>query len=360
MAKTSSPQDIVNALAGVGLTNDEEATPTKFLDTGFPVLNHASNADWAGGFPVGRVIEIAGPPSAGKTAIATRAMAAAQKMGGIAGFMDHERSFSIKLSPKLGLDNSPGRFIYKKPETFEASIATFHLAVSTIRDKKLIDPKAPICWVFDSLAAMTPYSVIYDDKGKRRDPNSINMRDKLALATATSVHFPGVTQVAEDYGVCCIFLNQMRTNIGVMFGDNRKTTGGNAPEFYFSQRMWLSSKKIKVGTDVIGMEVTGQFVKNKVARPYGEAKWRFMFEKDGTGRFDRERSLIDFLEAEGHLTKGRPGYIEWDGKQYSRDQLTDLIRDEGDAGFDKLKALLPASYTPPVVAQISIEDDTVS
>ena len=106
----SSPDDIAKALAGVIGKNDEEATVSQYLDTGFPPLNEASSADWGGGLAVGRVIEIAGPPSSGKTAIATRAMAAAQAAGGVAGFCDHERSFSIKLAPRLGLDVTPRSF----------------------------------------------------------------------------------------------------------------------------------------------------------------------------------------------------------------------------------------------------------
>lgn len=356
----SSADDIAKALAGEIGQNDPEATVSQYLDTGFPVLNHASSASWEGGFPVGRLVEIAGPPSAGKTAIATRAMAAAQAAGGVAGFMDHERSFSVTLAPKLGLDTTPGRFVYKKPDTFQKSVATFRLAVETIRKKKLIPASAPICWVFDSLAAMTPHSLLYDEKGKPRDPGSINMRDKLALATATSVHFPGIAQTAEDFNVCCIFLNQMRTNVGVMFGDNRKTTGGNSPEFYFSQRLWLSSKKIKKGNDIIGAEVTGVFQKNKVSRPFQAASWRFIFEPDGTGRFDRERSTIDFLESEGLLPKAsRQGYVEWEGKQVTRDNLSDLIRSQGDTGFAKLVALLPKAYEAPVVAEAEIDTSSV-
>lgn len=349
----SKPEDIVKALAGVIGENDEESTVTHYLDTGFPPLNHALTSDWNKGLPVGRIVEIAGPPSAGKTAIATRAMAAAQMQGGIAGFMDHERSFSMRLAPQLGLDTTPGRFIFKKPRTFEESVATFGLACDTIRKKKLIKPDAPICWVFDSLAAMVPQSVLTDSKGKERDAKDRNMNDNTALARATSAHFPAIAMLAEEHHVCVIFLNQLRTKIGVMFGDPRKTTGGDSPAFYFSQRMWLGASQIKKGTEIIGTEVTGKLVKNKVARPFLEAKWRFIFKKDGTGFFDAERSLIDFLETEGFLEKGtKQGSLLWEGKQRGRDELADIIRAEGKAGFDKLKALLPAAYEPEVVAFI--------
>ena len=346
--------DIMNALVGVIGGNDEEATVSQFLDSGFPVLNHASASRWDAGFPVGRVIEIAGPPSSGKTAIATAAMAAAQKAGGVAGFMDHERSFSLTLAPRLGLDTTPGRLVYKKPHTFEESVAIFNLAVTTIRQKKLIAKTAPMCWVFDSLAAMVPHSVLYDDKGNLRDPQKRNMNDNTALSRATSAHFPAIAQMAEEHNVCVIFLNQLRTKIGVVFGDPRKTTGGDTPAYYFSQRIWLSASQIKKGTEVVGMEVKGKFVKNKVSRPFVEASWFFMFEPDGTGRFDREKSMIEFLAAEGILPAGsKGGTVIWEGKQYPKDTLANAIRLSGK--FNMLTDLLPKAYEPPVVAHVDTE-----
>lgn len=357
MSSAKNAEDIMKALVGVIGDNDEEATVSHWLDTGFPPLNHASGARWSAGFPVGRLIEVAGPPSSGKTAIATAAMAAAQEAGGVAGFMDHERSFSLTLAPRLGLDITPGRLIYKKPETFEESVAIFTLAVKTIRQKKLIKPDAPICWVFDSLAAMVPNSIYYDSKGKPRDPGDRNMNDNTALSRATSAHFPAIAQIAEEYGVCVIFLNQLRTKIGVMFGDPRKTTGGDTPAYYFSQRIWLSASQIKKGTETVGMEVKGKFVKNKVSRPFVEATWFFMFEPDGTGRFDREKSLIEFLAEQKILEAGsKGGTVMWNGKQYPKDTLAKAIRDTNT--FGELVKLLPKEYEPPVVAHVETDEVT--
>lgn len=360
----STPEEIMKALTGIIGANDESSTVTQYLDTGFPPLNFGSTSDWNKGLPVGRIIEIAGPPSSGKTAIATAAMAAAQKQGGIACFMDHERSFSVALAPKLGLDVTPGRFIFKKPRTFEESMAIFQLTCKTVREKKLIPKDAPICFVFDSLAAMVPQSVLTDSKGKERSAEDRNMNDNTALARATSAHFPALAMLTEEYNVCTIFLNQLRTKIGVMFGDPRKSTGGDSPAFYFSQRIWLSASQIKMGTDVIGMEVKGKFMKNKVARPFLEASWRFAFQPDGTGRFDVERSMVEFLneqelfpaaDASGKAPK--QGFVLWEGKQISREALARQIEAEGAPGMAKLKALLPAKYDPPVVAVIEGDDE---
>jgi hypothetical protein len=181
------------------------------------------------------------------------------------------------------------------------------------------------------------------------------MNDNTSLARATSAHFPALAMMAEEYHVCVIFLNQLRTNLNVKFGDPRKTTGGDAPGFYFSQRLWLSSAQIKNKEgEVIGNQVTGDYKKNKVSRPFQKAKWRFMFEPDGSGRFDRERSLIDYLEEVGVMEKGKPGFLIWEGKQRSRNELSEIIRKEGDKGFEKLKALLPEIKKPEVLAEVNI------
>jgi len=347
----ASADEIAKALKGVIGVNDEEATVKNFLDTGFPPLNMALSGKWDGGLPVGRVIEISGPPSAGKTAIATRAMAAAQAAGGIAAFKDHERSFSLTLAPRLGLDVKPGRFIYKKPETLEESFALMVGGAQFIREKELIPESAPLCWVFDSLAAMVPYALLYDSKGKPKDPAARNMKDNLALATACSQQLPIVAQKAEDLNICVIVLNQLRTKPGVMYGDPTYTPGGDAKEFYYSTRLRLNASKIKLGDDIIGMEVTGKTTKNKVNRPFLAASWRFMFNKDGTGRFDVERSLVEFLNAEKLLEAGKPGFVVWGGKQISREALARDIEARG--AIEELKALLPASYEPPVVAEVA-------
>lgn len=353
----SSPDEIAKALAGVIGENDPESTVTQYLDTGYVELNNVLSARFDGGFPVGRIVEMAGPPSAGKTALATRAMAAAQKMGGIAAFKDHERSFSLQLAPNLGLDTSAGRFIFKKPVTFEQSIDNTHKILDTIRSKKLIDITAPICIVFDSLASMVPQSVLIDAKGKERDASSRNMNDNTALARATSAHMPTLAMIAEEYNASLIFLNQVRTKIGVMYGDPRTTPGGDAPKFYASTRIMLGAKQIKDKTGIVlGQEVTANIIKNKVSRPFGSAQWRFMYNADGTGRFDFERSTVDYLVREGWLEKAsRPGYVVWDGKQMTFEQLARDI--ESRNAMAELHALLPAKHDYEVVAEAALLTD---
>jgi recombination protein RecA len=343
--------DLASAIEALTHGNDEESTVRTFLNSGYPPLNYALSAKWGGGLPVGRITEISGPPSFGKTAIATMAMASAQQMGGFAAFADHERSFSLVLAPKLGLDTNPNKFLYKKPRTFEESLELCVKVCKTIREKKLLPAGAPIAWVFDSIASMVPQSVLFDPKtGKERGLDSRSMHDNTALARATSAAMPAFAQYCEELDIAAIFLNQIRLKLGVLYGDPRTTPGGEAPKFYASVRVMLgAAKKIQKGTgdaaEVLGSEISAGVIKNKVSRPFLKASWRFMFQPDGTGRFDVERSLIEFLLAEKMLKAPRPGYVDWKGKQIHSEHLARDI--EKDGALKELLDLLPAEYEPP-------------
>jgi protein RecA len=345
----ASAADIAKALDSLIGGNDEESTVRQFLSTGYAPLDHALSAKFHdGGFPVGRIIEVAGPASAGKTALSSCAIAAAQRMGGIGGFSDHERSFSMILAPKLGMDVSPGRFVFKKPRTFEESITLCVRVAEHLRTKKLIPAEAPIAWIFDSLASMVPQSALVDAKtGKDKSAEDRNMNDNTALARATSAHMPAFAQYCDELGICAIFLNQIRMKMGVMYGDPRTTPGGEAPKFYASQRIMLGSSQIKKGTEIIGAEVTAAIIKNKIAAPFKKASYRFMFQADGTGRFDVERSTVEFLDGIGALESAGPGFVKWNGVRIGKEALARKIQAEN--GMDELRALLPANYEPPAV-----------
>ena len=356
----ASADDIAKAIFGAIGNNDEESTVSQFLDTGYPELNYALASRWDGGMPVGRVVEMFGPPSSGKTAISTRAMASAQKMGGIAAFMDHERSFSMTLAPNLGLDITPGRLIFKKPRTFEESLNQVIKLATVVREKKLIAKEAPICVVFDSLASMVPQSKLYDKDGKDRELDGYTMHDNTALARATSAALPAFNQMAEELSICAIFLNQMRLKPGVAYGDPTTTPGGEAPKFYSSVRIQLGAQKIAKGAgeakEIIGSQINARVIKNKVARPFLTASWRFVFQEDGSGKFDVTRSMIDFLLREKRLEKSG-NYIVWDGNKFYADALSAKI--DKDGTYDQLLKLLPASYEPPVVASLDEDEPAV-
>lgn len=318
--------DFMEAMKAAIGDNSRPTAVEQWLNTGHPLLNDAISGSYHGGMPSGRIVEMMGGPSAGKTAIATQVMIAAQKAGGVAAFMDHENSFDVGLAIAGGL-NDTSRWIFKAPDTFEQSVALTIKAAIAIREKKLVAPDAPVVFVFDSLASMVPKSKF--EKGVE----DYNMNDTTALARATSAVFPALAKWCEKLNFLALFLNQLRTKPGVSYGDPETTPGGSAPEFYASVRIKLRrSKKTKgAGEDkvVTGQTVTAEVVKNKVHRPFEKAKWDMLFTEDGQMRFDQVGSVIDLLLDKEILVK-KGHRIEWDGKSLYRDDIAERIEASGD------------------------------
>lgn len=332
----STVDDILNEIVG---ENDKQQAVSMWLDTGYPPLNKAISGSYNGGMPVGRVVEMFGPPSCGKTAIATEVMIAAQKAGGVAAFMDHENSFDVGLAQDLGLDPTT-RWVYKQPTTFEEStnqavrmaIRLRNLDEKTLRPlkgKPVLEWDKPIVVVFDSLASMVPQTKMYDAKGNMKSSEDYSMHDNTALARATSGTFPMLAQVAQKCNMLMIFLNQVRTKPGVAYGDPTTTPGGNSPEYYSSVRIGLTREIIRdKDKEVIGQIINANVKKNKVARPFQRASWNFMFRPDGTGYFDVDGSLVDLLADNGKLRRDGNGYIWTDGKKYMKPALKAKIEAE--------------------------------
>lgn len=335
-AATLLAEAIAEAIGG----NDEQQEVSVWLDTGFAPLNHAISGDYRKGLPCGRIVEMFGPPSCGKTAIATKAMVAAQKAGGIAMFNDHENSFDVGLAIDLGLDPTPGQWVYKTPETFEESIDNTVKLARVIRERKLIPSEAPIVAVFDSLASMVPQSKLRDAKGAERGAESYGMHDNTALARCTSAAFPALAQFAAKLNILVLFLNQQREKPGVAYGDPTTTPGGKAPEYYASVRIALTREIIrdKNTKEVLGQQINANCKKNKVSRPFQTAEWRFMFREDGTGYFDAYHSILEYMKAQGKLDVSG-NFINWsDGKKYLLAALAKKL--EADDAMESLLAVL--------------------
>lgn len=303
-----------------------------YLDTGIPELNYAVSGDYFGGFPSGRLLEIFGPASCGKTFLATMMMIAAQKAGGVAGFSDHERSFEPGLAQGLGLDMDTERFRYTAPRTFETSIETAIRFCEVVRTKELIPAEAPLIWVFDSVAAMVPHSKLFNDKGDRREVGSYKMNDSLALAKSCSQSYPVLSQFAGDYNMTVLLLNQIRMKPGVMYGDPTTTPGGNAAEFYASVRLSIGKSEItngKLGKDkeILGFEITSKTVKNKVARPFRNASWQVRFNEGLGVTIDQIASNVEFLVKKGIIKKDGTR-CDWDGKKLYQKQVVELLRSD--------------------------------
>jgi len=329
------------ALAGAVVSavgdNDEIQGVQTWLDTGYKPLNKALSGDYDGGIPVGRIIEIYGGESCGKTALATSAMKSAQEMGGVAMFNDHERSFDVSLATGMGLDDTPGPWIFKTPDTFEASVTNTIKVAKAIREGELIDPAAPICVVFDSLASMIPQSKF------AKEVTEQGMNDSLALSKACSSIFPTLALMAEKYQMAILILNQVREKPGVMYGDPTTTPGGRAPKFYASIRVSLSRSMIvdKSGGEktTLGQEVKANVIKNKCSAPFKSAQWRFMFREDGSGYFDYIHSTLEHLVKIGVIPSAG-ARIEWDGSKLYKKQVAAKLMSDPE-GLAKLEAMLP-------------------
>lgn len=323
--------DLVRDTLGDSAASSFEVT--HFLDTGFAPLNKVISGAYDHGMPCGRIVEMFGPPSCGKTAISTKVMISAQQAGGFAMFFDHERSFDVNLAAHLGLDVESGTFAHIKPETLEESFTRAIKTAQKIRDGKMIPDDAPIVAVFDSLAAMIPRTK------SEKELTELTMADSLALAKATSSVMPAVNQYAEKYNVLMLILNQTRENPGQMYGDPTRTPGGKAPGFYASVRVKLSAKPL-VGSGAdkerLGQRITAEVIKTKLTKPFQKTEWDFLFE-ESFGKFDVTGSLIDHLVEIEKLEQKGPR-ITYEGKSYFRSQLINHIESTG--GADQLKGLL--------------------
>jgi len=286
---------------------DEVRPPIEVIPTGSIALDVALGI---GGLPRGRVVEIYGPESSGKTTVALHAVASAQKAGGIAAFIDAEHALDPDYAAKLGVDTDA--LLVSQPDTGEQALEIADM---------LIRSGALDIIVIDSVAALVPKAEIEGEMGD----SHVGLQARLMSQALRKI-----TGALNHSGTTAIFINQLREKIGVMFGSPETTTGGKALKFYASIRLDVRRiETLKDGTNPIGNRTRVKVVKNKVSPPFKQAEFDIIY---GLG-ISREGGLIDLGVEHGFVRKSGAWYTyEGDQLGQGKENSRAFLRDNPDLG----------------------------
>ncbi|MEA4948432.1 MAG: recombinase RecA [Petrimonas sp.] len=293
---------------------DEKVEEVAVIPSGSIGLNAALGV---GGYPRGRVIEIYGPESSGKTTLAIHAIAEAQKAGGVAAFIDAEHAFDRFYAEKLGVDTD--NLLISQPGSGEEALEIA---------EQLIRSSAVDIIVIDSVAALTPKKEIEGDMGD----SNVGLQARLMSQALRKL-----TSTIGKTNTTCVFINQLREKIGVMFGNPETTTGGNALKFYASVRLDIRRiGQLKDGDEVHGSQTRVKVVKNKMAPPFRKAEFDIMY---GEG-ISREGEIVDLGAELNVIKKSGSWYSYKDSKlAQGRDATKAVIKDNPELA-DELEKLI--------------------
>ena len=281
---------------------DKQIEDVEVIPTGSIALNVALGI---GGYPRGRIIEIYGPESSGKTTLALHAIAEVQKKGGIAAFIDAEHAFDSTYAAKLGVDVD--NLWVSQPDNGEQALQI----VDELTRSSAVD-----ILVIDSVAALTPKKEIEGDMGE----NVVGLQARLMSQALRKL-----TSTVSKTNTCCIFLNQLREKIGVSFGNPETTTGGNALKFYSSVRLDIrKGSSVKDGDTILGYITKVKVAKNKLAPPFRRAEFEMTF---GEG-ISKTGELVD-LGVEYDIIKKSGSWYSYNGSKLAqgRDATKTLLHD---------------------------------
>lgn len=310
---------------------DQEVVEIETIPTGSITLDVALGV---GGLPRGRIIEIYGPESSGKTTVALHCVAEAQKMGGTCAFIDAEHALDPVYAAKIGVDVD--NLLLAQPDCGEQALDI----TETLVRSGCID-----IIVIDSVAALVPRAEIEGEMGD----SHVGLQARLMSQALRKL-----TPVISKSGTICIFINQLREKVGVMFGNPETTTGGRALKFYSSVRLDVrKTETLRNGTDVIGNHVRVKVVKNKVAPPFREAEFDIMY---GEG-ISKESCIID-LAVENNIIEKSGSWFAYKGQKIGqgKENAKAFLAENVDIR-DEIELLIRDSYKPADPNDMVSDDD---